>query len=109
MATYPDSAYTPVMDVYSTIPEYLKERANKILKRYSEMYAEGEAPPEDMLRDLNALLSGNDQGGLEERVGSAASSGKWFVHTRAQSAAGLVLLIASMAALASGIPYVPLA
>ena len=114
MIVYPDEAYNPVIDFYKTIPEGpLKDKANAALKGFEKKYKQGEAPPEEMLSSLKALVD-RKEGGLEQAIGSdKKQSGKTtlgglFNLTPRQSLAGLVAVLAGIAALSVGIPYVPL-
>lgn len=66
MTKYPDEAYNPVMQVYGSLPPELKPQANALMGEYAEKYPQGEAPPDQMLRDLQALAS--SQHSLEERI-----------------------------------------
>ena len=67
MVTYPDEAYQPVMDFYGKLPSDKKDAANKILGDFVNRYKQGEAPPEEMLSSLKALVS-KKEGGLEARL-----------------------------------------
>jgi len=72
MTTYPDEAYTPVMDFYGNLPENLKRSASKILEGFRKKYQEGEAPPEEMLSSLKSLTNAH-KGGLEAKVEKPSS------------------------------------
>ena len=67
MVKYPDEAYTPVMDYYKQLPEELKPQATNILSDFAKKYAQGEAPPEEMLNRLK-LLTSKKEGGLETKM-----------------------------------------
>ncbi|MAG91517.1 hypothetical protein CMO83_02475 [Candidatus Woesearchaeota archaeon] len=108
MATYPDSAYEPVMDYYRGIPEGpLKERANKVIGRFKQ-FPEGDAPPDEMLSALKSITS---EGGLETATNAAhaemahktpSSAGFSLpILTPQQSAVGLAII-----GLLMGIPYI---
>ena len=100
MTTYPDSAYQPVMDAYDHLPKELKPKANEILEHYKKEYAKGEAPPENMKKDLEALIPKNALGELEAKTESPATAGG-FPNERWQYAAGLAAIF-----LAMGLPYI---
>ena len=74
MTTYPDEAYSKVMDYYSKLPEPLKEKANDVLTDFAGRYHQGEAPPDEMLDNLKALANGG--GGLESRVNTTSTKSK---------------------------------
>jgi len=71
MTKYPDEAYSPVMEVYGKLPPELKPKANALMGDYAKKYPQGEAPPDQMLRDLQALAS--SQHSLEEKVAGHGS------------------------------------
>ena len=68
MTTYPDAAYQPVMDFYNGLPEDKKRVAGEILNSFKKRYKEGEAPPEEMLSSLKAIVA--KESGLEAKVNS---------------------------------------
>ena len=105
MTTYPDSAYQPVMDAYDHLPKELKPKANEILEHYKKEYAKGEAPPENMKKDLEALLTKNHKGGLEQKTASASSG---IFSGRRAYATGLIGVLAMVGALSVGIPSIHL-
>ena len=70
MVKYPKEAYAPSMEVYKSVPEELKDKANNIIRKYSK-YAEGEAPPYEMARRLLPLAPTDQQNRLEEMIRSA--------------------------------------
>lgn len=97
MAKYPDEAYQSAMDTYSKIPKGpLKDQAKLFMNKIAEAYPPGEAPPEEMLKGLQAILNKKD-GGLTAKTSDA--SGGFFRLTPQQSVAGLALIVLSLAAL----------
>jgi len=55
------------MDFYSKLPPDKKDAANKTLGDFTRRYKQGEAPPEEMLSSLKALVS-RKEGGLEAKL-----------------------------------------
>ena len=109
MSTYPEAAYQPVMDFYSTIPKDKKDDANKILGAFANRYGEGEAPPKEMLSSLKALVS-KKEGGLEAMTNTHYSEMNDKSHqpaTRTQYALGVAAVLAFVAFASIGMPYVP--
>ena len=109
MVTYPDEAYQPVMDFYGKLPPDKKDAANKILGAFANRYEQGEAPPEEMLSSLKALVS-KKEGGLEAMTNASHSEMNDKSHqpaTRTQYALGLAAVLAFVAFASIGMPYAP--
>ena len=110
MPTYPDEAYQPVMNFYGKLPPDKKDAANKILGAFANRYEQGEAPPEEMLSSLQALVS-KKEGGLEAATNAAHSEMNIKAHkpaaTRTQYALGLAAVLTFVALASVGMPYAP--
>ena len=99
MTTYPDSAYTPVMDFYNTLPAELKPQAQKVLGDFAKRYKQGEAPPDEMLHNLKVFAhsSIND---LEAKTSAAPNESVNF--SAVGNVVGLAGIIGSVTAFAAG-------
>ncbi|MBI2652485.1 hypothetical protein HYX00_03375 [Candidatus Woesearchaeota archaeon] len=97
MTIYPNEAYQPVIDFYGKLPQGKKDAANKILDDFKKRYKEGEAPPEEMLSSLKALVS-KKEGGLESKIKAQPSSvferiGSFFSKPAVAASATALLLL----------------
>jgi hypothetical protein len=108
MTTYPNSAYTPVMDLYKTLPAELKPKAQKVLGGFAKRYKQGEAPPDEMLHSLEALTHSSTDD-LEVKTHAAhaeMTAPKTSLSPRFKAGLGLAAILAGVALL-SGMPYMP--
>ena len=104
MATYPTDAYAPVMDYYKKLSDNLKPEANKILGYFSKRYKEGEAPPQEMLSSLKALVNKKEVG-LEAKTNAAHASSD----AKTESITGLLGIITAIGAATAGYPVIAMA
>ena len=71
MVKYQDEEYNPALALYEKLKDMgLRKQADSVMSKYSKYpYTEGEAPPDQMKRELEALIPAS-QKGLESKLES---------------------------------------